>query len=77
MPSGFTTAPPTVLAARLRDLREVAGFTQQQMAEELGLQHQRMVCHWEIGINEPTLGTLRRYARVFELTLAQLLDGIE
>ena len=44
-------------SGRLRELRERAGLTQQQLAEKAGLS-QRAVSHWEQGLREPSWGNV-------------------
>lgn len=84
---GFVARPPrtcgtgnkstslTPLAQRLRDLRQTNHLSITEVARLLTTGENR-VTDWEIGINTPTLPTLRRYAAVFGLTVAQLLDGV-
>jgi transcriptional regulator with XRE-family HTH domain len=48
---------PTGFAQRLRELREAAGLTQQQLAERAGL-HPFSVAKLEQGVQEPTWPTV-------------------
>jgi transcriptional regulator with XRE-family HTH domain len=48
---------PTGFAQRLRELREAAGLTQQQLAERAGL-YQFSVAKLEQGVQEPTWPTM-------------------
>lgn len=57
---------------RLRPLRMQAGYTQQQMADHLGLERSTYT-KYETGASEPSLATLRRLARTFDVTLDYLL----
>ncbi len=73
--SGYLAEPQTPLARRLRHLREHQGWTRAEMAARLGSQPNR-VTDWEIGLNTPTLATLTRYALLFDMTVAEILDGV-
>ncbi len=73
--SGHRAVPLTRLAARLRHLREHAGLTRGELAEQL-CTHATRVGDWEIGINTPTLSTLARYGIVFDMTVSELLHGV-
>lgn len=73
--SGHLATPQTRLAQRLRHLRETTGLSRGQLADQLGSAETRIV-DWEIGVNTPTLPTLARYARVFGMTVSELLDGV-
>ena len=70
--------PTTPLGARLRQLRERAGLNQQAMAQRIGYPAagSGRVSDWELGYHVPTLDNLARYARVFDMTVAQLLEGV-
>lgn len=73
--SGNHGTAPTPLAVRLQALRHHAGLHQQQLAPQLATRANR-ISDWELGIHEPTLAILRRYATTFGITVAQLLDGV-
>lgn len=61
---------------RLRQLRIDAEATQDEIAEWLGVKRST-VSAWETGrFGDPELATLRRYSRVFQVTLSELLEGI-
>jgi transcriptional regulator with XRE-family HTH domain len=57
----------------LKRLREKAGLTQEELAEELGITRQS-VSKWELGINEPDLPTVRALCRILNCTYDELLD---
>lgn len=61
MTSGVKSKSPTMLASRLRWIREDAGLTQARLGTELRTGANR-ICHYEIGVREPQLPILRRYA---------------
>jgi transcriptional regulator with XRE-family HTH domain len=63
------------LGQRLLELRRDAEATQAELAEWLGTK-QSHVSAWETGLREPYLPTLRRYALVFRMTLAEILEGV-
>lgn len=73
--SGNPGQPATPLAARLKALRQQTGMTQAGFAAAIAAYPNR-ICDWELGIHEPSLKTLKRYADYFQTTVSQLLDGI-
>ena len=75
MPTGTISVPATALGARLRDLRTANEWTQWQVAEMLNTRANR-ISDWETGRYEPSLPVLKKFADVFELTVAELLQGI-
>lgn len=66
------------LGKKLSNLRKVAGLTQQQLAEHLNLSAQA-VSKWENDLSEPDLSTLKNLARLYNISVDQLLqlDGEE
>ena len=75
MPTGTVSEPTTALAARLRDYRLEYELTQKELGEMLCTKANR-VSDWETGRYEPGLPTLKKYAEVFSVTVAELLEGI-
>jgi XRE family transcriptional regulator, fatty acid utilization regulator len=75
MPTGTVSEPATALGARLRDLRIANGYSQWQLAIRLDTQANR-ISNWETGRHEPTLSLLQRIAGVYEITVAEMLDGV-
>jgi transcriptional regulator with XRE-family HTH domain len=67
--------PPTLLAARIRDLRLLADWNQSDLAARVRTSACR-VSDWELGMVEPTLPLLQRIAGAFDMTVSQLLDGV-
>jgi transcriptional regulator with XRE-family HTH domain len=57
----------------LKRLREKAGLTQEELAEELAVTRQS-VSKWELGINEPDLPTIRALCRILNCSYDELLD---
>ncbi|MHA0288312.1 helix-turn-helix domain-containing protein [Mycobacterium sp. C3-094] len=76
MTSGAKVKSPTILASRLRWIREDAGLNQKQFATRLWTGANR-ISDYETGIREPGLHMLRRYAAFAGVTLSELLDGID
>jgi DNA-binding XRE family transcriptional regulator len=74
-PRSSTRDPETKLGVRLRDERMNRGMTQNQMAELLDTQANRVTA-WESGRHIPTLAALQRYATAFGMTVADLLKGV-
>ncbi|MBU7315650.1 helix-turn-helix domain-containing protein [Paenibacillus oleatilyticus] len=58
----------SVLAERLRHLRENKGWSQTYVAERLGIKRSSTYANWEYGIREPDTETLVKLAQIFEVT---------
>ena len=58
----------------LRDLRKEKGWTQERLAETLGVTG-RTVSRWETGANLPDLDLLLLLADTYQVDLRELLDG--
>jgi transcriptional regulator with XRE-family HTH domain len=67
---------PQSLGAYIRRLRKARGLTQEELAErcELATDTIRRLEH---GSFSPSLRTLRKLAKGFELSVAQLFEGFE
>ncbi|MGT2755444.1 helix-turn-helix domain-containing protein [Streptococcus ovis] len=57
----------------LREQRIKTGLTQKQVAEELGTKQQNYM-RWETGKNSPTLITLEKLAKFFNITVSELVS---
>ncbi len=57
---------------RLKEIRIENGFTQQKIAEELGIK-QQSYARYELGRGEPSLLTLVKIAKIFGVTTDYLL----
>ena len=53
------------LGARLRELRNSKGFTQQQVADRLGLKNKSTLGSWEVGKSEPDAFTFLKLCRLY------------
>ncbi|GLI04152.1 hypothetical protein YDYSG_01820 [Paenibacillus tyrfis] len=58
----------SVLAERLRHLREDKGWSQTYVAERLGIKRSSTYANWEYGIRDPDTETLVKLAQIFEVT---------
>jgi DNA-binding XRE family transcriptional regulator len=65
-----------ILGARVRALREAAGFTQDALAQAAGIGRATMI-RLENGKRVPKLGTLKAIARVLERPVEDLLTGTD
>jgi len=65
-----------LLGLRIRELRTVKGWRQIDLAEEAGI-NENYVSDIEIGKKEICLRTMQAIADAFDLTLAELLQGVE
>ena len=64
------------LGSRLRRLRESRQWTQNDLARHLEA-WVSSVSAWESGSRMPDLRTAARIARVYDVSLSELLDGID
>lgn len=67
-PDGLT------LAQRLRQLRSAAGYSQELLADRLGVSRQA-VSKWETGTAEPSTANLLALADLYGVTVDELLRG--
>ena len=67
--------PSKTLAQALKDHRIRCKLTQEYVAGALGVPSQ-MVSKWETGELEPTMSNLSALAKLYGVTLAQLLQGV-
>jgi len=76
-PESITEAEATLLAAgiRIREARERAGLTQQELADILGVT-QTAVSYWESAKRDPGVADLPRIANALDVSASSLL-GIE
>jgi transcriptional regulator with XRE-family HTH domain len=66
-------ADPTGFADKLRELREAAGLTQEQLAERAGL-HTLSVAKLEQGVREPTWATVLELAEALGVSVAKFAE---
>lgn len=57
---------------KIAEVRKAKGFTQQDLADALGLT-QGAVAHWESGRRQPPLAMLRRIAEALGVQVAGLI----
>lgn len=57
----------------IKELRIEKGMTQQELANEIGVS-QGAVFFWEKEINEPTAGYLMKMAKLFDVSVDELLS---
>ena len=62
-----------MLSNNIKEFRTEKGWTQAQLAEKIGVT-QGAVYFWEKGINEPTAGYLIKLARLFSISVDELLS---
>ncbi len=61
------------LSKNLKVLRKQFGYTQKQVAERLGITHQSYYAY-ESGITVPTLQNFIKLARLYDVSLDELLE---
>ncbi len=64
------------LGLRIRELRTARGWSQEHFAEICGV-HRTYMGHLERGEKNASLGSVARVARALEITLSELLRGID
>jgi transcriptional regulator with XRE-family HTH domain len=72
MPRRLEGTAQTDFGARLAELRQAAGYSQRELASELGIS-QRMVAYYEGETDYPPAGILSDLARVLGVSVDQLL----
>lgn len=60
--------------AQVRSLRDKRGWTQAQLAKHLGGVSPSAVAQWEKGWTQPSKASLQALARVFEVSVADLME---
>lgn len=60
------------IAARIKELRKLKNMTQKQLAEHLH-KSESAIRMWELGKSEPDIDTLRRIAKIFDVSLDNLI----
>ncbi len=63
----------SVFGAKIKRLRESRNMSTRMLAEALRVSYGQ-ISKYENGIHEPTLSTLKAYAKFFEVTLDYLCD---
>jgi transcriptional regulator with XRE-family HTH domain len=64
--------PSAHFGARLAELRKAAGYTQVQLADEIGIS-QRMISYYEKTDDHPIAKVLRHFAQALEVSTDELL----
>lgn len=62
------------LGERLKRLRKIHGFTQQQVADALNLDRSTYT-YYEVGKTEPNHRTTIKLARIFEVSVQEIITG--
>ena len=62
-----------MLGKTLKTLRIKKGFSQNELAVKLGFKNRASICFFENGKQQPTLKTLKRYAKVFGISLGEFI----
>jgi transcriptional regulator with XRE-family HTH domain len=66
-------APKERMAARLKELRERRGLTQEQLSEKSGVGRSHLA-RLETGKQDPTLSTLEKLAKALGVKVGSLLE---
>lgn len=61
------------LGQKLAGYRKLSGMTQQQLGERLSISAQA-ISKWEKDLSEPALATMRKLARIYNVTVDELLN---
>lgn len=63
------------LATKIRKLRQKKGWSQEELAERVSL-HRTYISHIECGKRQISVETMCQLAKGFNITPAELMDGI-
>lgn len=58
----------------LKELRAKKGYTQQKIANQLNIS-QQAYAKYELGLSEPDIGTIKKLAEIFNVSIDYLLEG--
>lgn len=64
------------IAERLQELRKKAGYSQEQVAEKLGISRQA-ISKWESGQGKPEIDNIVRLTEIYEVSADYILLGNE
>jgi transcriptional regulator with XRE-family HTH domain len=64
------------LAHFLKNKRIVSGFSQKDVATQLGYSTSQFISNWERGISQPPLSTLRKLALVYKIDADQMFNAV-
>ncbi|KRM98790.1 helix-turn-helix domain-containing protein [Loigolactobacillus rennini] len=62
------------IAQQIQSLRTKRDWTQDQLAERLGVSKQS-VSNWETGLKSPRMGALQKMADIFHVSIGYITDG--
>ena len=62
------------LSSYLKDSRIRAGLSQKDVSDALGYGSAQFVSNWERGVSSPPGNTLRKLAKLYKITLADLYE---
>jgi transcriptional regulator with XRE-family HTH domain len=62
---------------RLKQIREMRGMTQDELAESLGVSDARTIRFWESGKNSPNIAKLEPLAKVLDVKVADFFKDLE
>jgi len=62
-----------MLGSKLKTLRKNTRYSQEGLAKKLGFKSRTSVCYIEQGKRQPTLKTLKKYAKVFGVSLGEVI----
>lgn len=65
---------PNIISKQIIKLRNKQGWTQQQLAEKIGVSKQS-VSNWETGEKLPRMGKIEEMANIFNVTVSYIVDG--
>ena len=63
----------TITGQRIKKYREMAGLSQDKLAELVSKSGKAVISNWENGKNEPSLSEVRKLAEILNTTVAQLV----
>ncbi|MCL2862244.1 MAG: helix-turn-helix domain-containing protein [Firmicutes bacterium] len=60
------------IAARIKELRDESGLSQEQLAKEIGV-NRRTISNYESAVREPDIQTIKKLCDFFKVTAGYLL----
>lgn len=74
MPAPDELTPEQIFGKRIKQLRELRGLTQEQLAEAIEVKDARSIRYWEAGVNAPKFANLVSLAQALGVRLRDLFD---
>lgn len=70
------TSELEILGRNIKQLRENSGIKQDDLADAVGVKDGRTIRFWEKGINAPTFAHMVKLAKIFGISMQELLKDL-